>query len=280
MLNKFLVIFLFSFFNLFFSQQNVRFVYEYRFAIDSTKIDSTTTEIMCLDISDQGSRFYSRNVFVNDSLKNVAMRKQGGNSVRVNFSNGKIKDVVKKLYPDYNVFMTTSLGLQKYSYEDNRKLDWIILGEKKMIGEFNAQKATLNEFGREWEAWFCTDYPFQDGPHKFHGLPGIIIKIEDKKKGHSFSLKQVKVLKPEESWPLETEKRKLKNIVNTSQEKYKTVFLEYRNDPLKDWRTASSNGIRLQATSGGNPVSMKDIESSAKNRLKKENNILELDLVK
>jgi GLPGLI family protein len=31
--------------------------------------------------------------------------------------------------------------------------------------------------------------PIQDGPYKFHGLPGLILKIEDETKSHSFALK-------------------------------------------------------------------------------------------
>jgi GLPGLI family protein len=27
-----------------------------------------------------------------------------------------------------------------------------------------------------------TDIPFQDGPYKFYGLPGLIVKIEDEEK--------------------------------------------------------------------------------------------------
>lgn len=280
MLNKILIAFMFSFSNVVLSQENYRFVYEYKYAVDSTKIDSITTELMYLDISKEGSRFYSRNVFVSDSLVYSVMQNRNTNSLKINNTTGKIRDVIKKLYPNFDVFMTTNLGLQKYSYEDNRKFDWQIVNERKKIEEFNTQKATLSAFGRNWEAWFCIDYPFQDGPYKFHGLPGIIVKIEDKQGGHSFSLKQIKILKSEEFWPIETEKRKLKNTVNISRDKYKTVFLEFRNDPLKDWRNSSNGGsIRLQATYSGNPASMKDVENFTKNRLKKENNILELDLL-
>jgi GLPGLI family protein len=236
---------------------------------------------MYLDISPEGSRFYSRDVFVSDSLTHSAIKNQNNGSVRLNNLNGKIRDVVKKLYPDYNVFTTTNLGLQRYTYEDERKLKWEVINEKKIINGFDVQKAKLTAFGRRWVAWFATEYPFQDGPHKFYGLPGIIVSIEDDKKGHHFSLKQVKILKPEEFWPLETDKRKLKNTINTSREKYKEVFVTYRNDPLKDWRTSSAGGsIRLQATHSGNPMSIKDVENFTKNKLKKENNILELDLVK
>lgn len=60
------------------------------------------------------------------------------------------------------------------------------------IGEFNTQKAETNFAGRKWIAWFTSDIPFQDGPYKFHGLPGLIVKIESADKTHSMELKGVK----------------------------------------------------------------------------------------
>lgn len=40
----------------------------------------------------------------------------------------------------------------------------------------------------EWTAWFTTELPISDGPYKFHGLPGLILKIYDKTNTYSFDI--------------------------------------------------------------------------------------------
>ena len=277
---KLKIIVLFFICSLFCSQNtNIRFAYEYKYAPDSTNIDSTFTELMYLDVLKEGSRFYSRDVFVGDSLMSNAMRGLKGNgSVKLDNTKGKKRDVIKKMYPNFNIITTTNVGLDQYIYEDNRKINWEISKDQKFIDGFKVQKASAKAFGRNWTAWFTTEYPFQDGPYKFYGLPGIIVKIEDENKGHVFDLKVVKILRPEETWPLETQKNKKKNTINTTREKYKEVFSTYRKDPMKDWRARMGGAVRLQATYNGNPMDLKDMEKITKNRLKKENNILEIDL--
>ena len=75
-----------------------------------------------------------------------------------------------------------------FSYDDEPKLQWSILPDKEKVGAYNAQKATTEFGGRKWTAWFTTDLPYQDGPYKFGGLPGLIVKVEDDKGDYSFDL--------------------------------------------------------------------------------------------
>lgn len=42
--------------------------------------------------------------------------------------------------------------------------------------------------GREWTAWFTSEISIPDGPYKFYGLPGLILKISDKTNTHSFEM--------------------------------------------------------------------------------------------
>lgn len=78
-----------------------------------------------------------------------------------------------------------------------RKIQWKILPEKQKIGEFEAQKAVTEFAGRKWTAWFTEELPFQDGPYKFRGLPGLIVKLEDATQSHVFELKAVGKYKEE-----------------------------------------------------------------------------------
>ncbi|MFC6268058.1 hypothetical protein [Frigoriflavimonas asaccharolytica] len=59
---------LFLLFAVFFSAQNQRFSYEYKFVKDSTAKDKITSEMMDLDITAKGSKFYSSTQKIADSL--------------------------------------------------------------------------------------------------------------------------------------------------------------------------------------------------------------------
>jgi hypothetical protein len=69
------------------------------------------------------------------------------------------------------------------------------LKEFAKINNMNCQKAVADYKGRIWEAWFSKDYPISDGPYKFSGLPGLVVKIRDKENQHQFNLIQIKKMK-------------------------------------------------------------------------------------
>lgn len=58
-------------------------------------------------------------------------------------------------------------------------LVWKIYSKTKKIENFNCQMATTSFGGRNYTAWFCTDLPFNAGPWKLHGLPGLILNVHD-----------------------------------------------------------------------------------------------------
>jgi len=69
---------------------------------------------------------------------------------------------------------------------------WKLTNEKKQILNYNCKKATTSFRGRDFEAWYTEDVPLQNGPWKFCGLPGLIVKVIDTKNIYSFDLVSVK----------------------------------------------------------------------------------------
>ncbi|MDR1369104.1 MAG: GLPGLI family protein, partial [Dysgonamonadaceae bacterium] len=65
---------------------------------------------------------------------------------------------------------------------------WEILSDTATILGYACQKAQCHYRGRDWEAWFTTEIPISEGPWKFYGLPGLITKLNDRKKHYSFVL--------------------------------------------------------------------------------------------
>ena len=192
-MKKYTVLFLFAFG--IFNAQNQRFSYEYQFVKDTLNKTEITKELMNLDIGKEGSNFYSRDVYVSDSTMNAYFEKQIQTTGSMNVDTkimsqrkGSMRYNIFKSYPEFKISTKTRMGMDAYKVAEDRKMAWNILKEKQKIGEFNTQKASTEFAGRKWIAWFSTELPFQDGPYKFYGLPGLIVKLEDAAKTHQFEL--------------------------------------------------------------------------------------------
>lgn len=275
-------------FSVLYNAQNQRFIYEYHFVRDTLNKSDVSKELMYLDISKDGSKFYSRDVFVRDSTRIAKYEKEIAATGSMNFTgiatprkNALVSYKVFKTYPAYKISLQTRNGSDSYKVLDERKIDWKILPEKMKIGEFEAQKAISYFAGRKWMAWFSTELPFQDGPYKFHGLPGLIIKLEDESKTHQYELKAVNKY-------VATQPRQSKfddeDPINITQEKYKKLFWELRDDPAKAFKEMMSKGNMGNMQDGnGSAVSaaamIKRTENIAKENQAKNNNLIELDLL-
>lgn len=261
--------------------QNKRFIYEYKFIPDSTKIDDVKTEMMFLDTTKDGSKYYSYTVFNSDSLMKVDLEKQlaatGSINVKSDMQKGSVRYSVTKTYPDYKINLHRRLGMDAYNISDDRKINWKISSEKEKIGEWNAQKAEADFAGRHWIAWFTTEIPIQDGPYKFRGLPGLIVKIEDKTGSHKMELKGIKNI----SGDININVWDAKEIAINSKQ-FQKVIKEYENDPTKGIKQIQMGGtsIVLTGKDGTSTKIAKEQEERLKARIKKDNNRIELDIVK
>jgi len=260
--------------------QNKRFIYEYKFIPDSTNVEDVKTEMMFLDTSKDGSKYYSYTVFNSDSLMKVDLEKQlaatGSINIRSDMQKGSVRYSVTKMYPDYKTNLHRRLSMDAYNISDDRKIKWKILPEKEKIGEWNAQKAEANFAGRHWVAWFSTEIPIQDGPYKFQGLPGLIVKIEDKTGSHKLELRGIKNIQGD----LNINVFEAKEIAINSKQ-FQKVIKEYENDPTKGIKQMQMGGATIVMTGKDGTTSKvaKEQEDRLKNQIKKDNNRIELDIV-
>lgn len=276
-MKKLITVFSVLLIGIFTNAQNKRFTYEYRFIPDSTNVSDVKTEMMNLDIADSGSKFYSYIAYHSDSIMRVDLEKQlastGMMNVKTDGRKGSIRYSISKKYPKYEVFLHNRILRDQYKVADDRKIEWKISSEKQKIGEWNTQKAETEFGGRKWAAWFTSDIPIQDGPYKFHGLPGLIVKLEDGSRSHVFNLQAVKNL-TEIPKDVFGEKEILVN-----QKQYDKLVKEYEDDPTKGLKQMQMGGVTMIMKDGtGNQ--MKDQEERLKARIKKDNNRIELNKTK
>ncbi len=68
----------------------------------------------------------------------------------------------------------------KYRCEDPvGALPWTITSDTATVLGYHCQHATLAFRGRSYNVWFAPEIPSNDGPWKFFGLPGLILRVQD-----------------------------------------------------------------------------------------------------
>lgn len=81
------------------------------------------------------------------------------------------RDSVIKTHDD---FLETSIYFNDYA-----KQEWKLIDSTKTIMGLACNKATTEFRGRKYEAWYTHEIPVNYGPRNFHGLPGLILEIEE-----------------------------------------------------------------------------------------------------
>ena len=297
----------FVFAAIFVNAQNNRFIYEYKFVSDSTKKDVVASEMMFLDITKNSSKYYSREVYVQDSIMRADLEKQmkagvSNFNIKRNDAKGKVRYRVTKDYQKNKTYLNVRIGSDSYKVLEDRALDWKILPEKEKIGNWEAQKATTEFGGRKWTAWFCEEIPLSDGPYKFKGLPGLIVKISDADNSHVMELKgSTKFASPTEEnmeSAVTTKNGAItktvvvgdgfgssKDEIEINREKYVKLFWEDREDPTKSIKMMQGReGVVMKfKDQNGNDMSMSDMikrrEDAQKEANKRNNNLIEIDLL-
>lgn len=259
----------------FFYSQNTNFIYEYTSIPDSTAKQNTLKELMVLTISKDKSEFYSLNQFKNDSI------------VKLDISKGfppppqsilqKSSRVIKENSRKNQITSIIPISSTTFVINEVLNLKWKLLEDSKKIMNFNVQKAVANYGGRTWIAWFTKEIPIQDGPYKFCQLPGLILEVEDTQRNHIFELKAIQNSPNNFSYP----DNKYISYIKLDYPKFEKIYRKYRKEPIADIMdkihdVKDENGYIVIPKS----KLIKEIEESTVQELQKDNNIIEINLLK
>ena len=160
---------------------------------DTTQKDKPYTENMLLVIGKNASVYTSYDKINNMVIMNKQIQEQIKNNVggsqRI-ISRGPSKPVSQLDYFYFakeNKFITKDRVFNSYLIEEEApKINWKLSKDTASFSGVKCKKATANFKGRNWIAWYAPELPFQSGPWKLNGLPGLIIEAYDEKKEVQF----------------------------------------------------------------------------------------------
>lgn len=261
-----------------------RFFYEltYKPNKDSAKLEK---EMMVLDIDQNKSLYQSYEKIQIDSITGIMIKEASKTGFpdfkRIGNRRTRFTHQISKRYPIREVVYKDRISMDHYSFRENPKLDWKISDEKQKIGTYNAQKATADFGGRKWIAWFTTEIPFQDGPYKFYGLPGLIVKVGDEAGNYSWELKgnkktdHIAEVSSVEELMNQTGLFVSKEI---TKEKFTEKYEQYKKDPLAGIRQMLGQVPADVKVSDEFSLSkeMRSAEKQMKEHIAQNNNSIEL----
>lgn len=253
-------------------QFHYKVTYELSYQPDSTDIETKKRERMFLYIGRETSRFSSAGKAIEDSLQLAFDYSNFDQAafmrMRSQVPSTEFKYSIYKGIPRDKITYTREIVTDKYRYTIEKNLfDWSILEEIDTIAGYPVQKATTSFAGRNYTAWFTDEIPFPEGPYKFNGLPGLIVKIGDNEGYYLFELNQIQELRNPVPFTFED-----KEYLETSAEKLAQLENEYKRDPVA-FAERSVPGVKIQYAPG---TDKKKIRRERHEKLKKQNNPLEL----
>ena len=246
------------------AQSANRFFYELTFK-PKKGIDSLQKAVMILDVTDKKSLYRDYLTVSQDSVLKIEVEKMQKAGVFKDLSKSfqmpKFAYKITKEYPTMKVNFSERMLNSVFGYNEEPKFNWKISNDKQKIGEYEAQKATTEFGGRKWTAWFTESIPFPDGPYKFSGLPGLIVKIEDAEKNYSWELKGNKKIENYNelsySEQLMAQFGGSLKTTDITREKFEKTLADFKKDPFANMRDQLSQ-IPADAKMPGTDKSVKD----------------------
>lgn len=141
---------------------------------------------LCFNELEARSDFYkikfSKDTLYMDDYNNAHFKKEAKDSIGKQYYISKKNIIFRDHIYTQNKFVPVIVT------ENLPVLNWRLDSEFLKINNLECNKATLDFRGRRYYAWYTTKIPTRFGPWKFHGLPGLIVKIETDDKTISFDL--------------------------------------------------------------------------------------------
>lgn len=170
--------------------ETMEFVYDYQCCVDTTGTmeENYVSDRMLLQIASDGlSKFSSyKNLTVDSLLMALTPEQIGVAATEGKLSTGDFMTVYKN-YPEGKLTHLDKICMDWLRYEEDMpQMNWELTDSVVNVLGYECRGAVCDFRGRKWTAFYTEDIPVMDGPWKFSGLPGLIMKVSDDKENYKF----------------------------------------------------------------------------------------------
>lgn len=209
----------------------MRVQYRQSISNDTAKIIKKTENLMLLQVGNNISKYTDYYKLIGDSLMDVYLKEGLDINTIIGktskYTKGTSKENIFKNYPKEKITSTNYFSASNHLYEEPMpKINWELDSGELTISGYKCKKASTTLFGRKYIAWYAPDIPISNGPWKFSGLPGLILKVEDNKKQISFEC--IGIEKPRWVDKIYMSDR---DYLKTSKKQFLKSYNQYRENP-------------------------------------------------
>ncbi|MDR3339366.1 MAG: GLPGLI family protein [Candidatus Symbiothrix sp.] len=225
----------------------IRCEYSQSVAQDVQQPTRKTKDRMLLQIGNKISKFYNYTRFISDSIMrnqilsdaSMASILAGGRGKR-----GNICYEIFKGYPEKKNTYVEAIFIDYFYYEENIEApDWRLLSDTMTVLGYICKKAVCTFCCRDYEAWYAPKIPLREGPWKFTGLPGLILKVSDTKNEIKFEAVAIESAKWKDPIVFKLEP----TLQKTDKKKFKKAYSDYMKNPasvIKEYATIDELQIK------------------------------------
>jgi len=168
-----------------------RFLYEQTETPDILAPDEKNRYAMYLEVSDESSKYVDQRRVMVDSIRyehaQQKIHPDKTSSLTIPLLRNSNKEIIHKNYPKGKITTINRIPFNFYIFDEEFITpEWKLIAGDTTVCGYRCRKASTKFRGRNFTAWYAPDIPISDGPWKFAGLPGLIMKISDKKNHYSF----------------------------------------------------------------------------------------------
>jgi len=241
---------------------NYKFTYSVTFQIDPADSNKKFSENMVLLTNNSKSLYISPVKIVLDSIRNSAIKNGGSPMDVIDFKKklprNRISYSIEKKYKENKVIYQKKIFSKYLEFEEQlNPYKWELINTSKKILGYTCKLAKTTYKGRVYEAWYAPKIPLQNGPWKFGGLPGLILKISDNKNHYSFIIKGIK--KEKRKFPPYVNKSK---VIKTTKENYyrtsKIIKSEFLNKFIGKSKLEMKKTFKNVGAKSKNPIELED----------------------
>ncbi len=154
-----------------------------------------------------------------------------------------------EMLTDYSI-----LGVDFYMKDSIRIQKWTLLNETEEYLGYECKKAITEFRGRKYNVLYTTKIPINNGPWKFGGLPGMILKISNEHEGELYKMECIGIdfhdinLKEQYDFYLKKNKKKEFKCWSDFKSDFDFFLKKYIKSLQSDMESEDDSGFSIQLT--------------------------------